>query len=173
MKLLKPRLSLTLVVLAAAWVLAGCGQFRHEHAWRDEGPQVFDMQPGHAGKSAVVAPKPPQIMATGYAVVSVQNHRNPAQQRLLAMRASKLEAYRMLTEQVYGQQLDANTTVADMTLTSDGFRARVEGVIFGAELISITPRGDDLYETTLALDRGVVNELRALYLAQLAARAPR
>ena len=60
-----------------------------------------------------------------------------------------------------------------MTLTSDGFRARVEGVIFGAELISITPRGDDLYETTLALDRRVVDELRALYLAQLAAREPR
>ena len=84
MKLLKPRLSLTLVVLAAAWVLAGCGQFRHEHAWRDEGPQVVDVRPAQAGKSSVLAPKPPQIMATGYAVVSVQNHRNPAQQRLLA-----------------------------------------------------------------------------------------
>ena len=122
---------------------------------------------------APVVERQPRLMATGYAVVSVQNHRNPSQQRLLAMRASKLEAYRALTEQVYGQQLDANTTVADMTLTSDGFRARVEGVIFGAELISITPRGDDLYETTLALERSVVDELRALYLAQLAARAPR
>ena len=126
-----------------------------------------------ATASPPVVERQPRLMATGYAVVSVQNHRNPSQQRLLAMRASKLEAYRALTEQVYGQQLDANTTVADMTLTSDGFRARVEGVIFGAELISITPRGDDLYETTLALDRRVVDELRALYLAQLAARAPR
>ncbi|MFN5811085.1 MAG: hypothetical protein ACK44R_07880, partial [Burkholderiales bacterium] len=45
------------------------------------------------------------MVATGYAVISIQNHKNPAQQRLLAIRASKLDAYRALTEQVYGQQL--------------------------------------------------------------------
>ncbi|MDV7393269.1 hypothetical protein RZS08_17990, partial [Arthrospira platensis SPKY1] len=73
-------------------------------------------------------------------------------------------------EQVYGQYLDANTTVADMVVMSDTFRSRVEGVIYGAVLVSITPVGDDTYETTLSLDRGVVEELRALYLNQLAAR---
>jgi outer membrane protein FlgP len=110
------------------------------------------------------------LMATGYAVISIQNHRNPAQQRLLAIRASKLDAYRALTEQVYGQQLDANTTVADMTVMSDTFRARVEGVIYGAVLVSITPVGDDTYETTLSLDRRVVEELRSLYVAHLNSR---
>jgi len=107
------------------------------------------------------------LVATGYAVISIQNHRNPAQQRLLAIRASKLDAYRALTEQVYGQQLDASTTVADMTVMSDTFRARVEGVIYGAVLVSITPVGDDTYETTMSLDRHVVNDLRALYIAHL------
>jgi hypothetical protein len=72
------------------------------------------------------------LTATGYAVVSVQNHRNPAQQRLLAIRASKLDAFRSLTEQVYGQQMDANSTVADMVVTNDTFRTKVEGVIYGA-----------------------------------------
>jgi hypothetical protein len=103
-------------------------------------------------------------------VISIQNHRNPSQQRLLAIRASKLDAYRSLTEQVYGQQLDANTTVADMTVQSDTFRARVEGVIYGATLVSITPVGEDTYETTLSLDASVVRDLRALYLTQIAAR---
>jgi len=107
------------------------------------------------------------LVATGYSVISIQNHRNPAQQRLLAIRASKLDAYRALTEQVYGQQLDASTTVADMTVMSDTFRARVEGVIYGAVLVSITPVGDDTYETTMSLDRNVVNDLRALYVAHL------
>ena len=110
------------------------------------------------------------LVATGYAVISIQNHRNPAQQRLLAIRASKLDAYRALTEQVYGQQLDASTTVADMTVMSDTFRARVEGVIYGAVLVSITPVGDDTYETTMSLDRHVVNDLRALYIASLSSR---
>ena len=110
------------------------------------------------------------LVATGYAVVSVQNHKNPAQQRLLAIRASKLDAYRSLTEQVYGQQLDATTTVADMTVMSDTFRAKVEGVIYGAVLVSIAPVGEDTYETTLSLDQHVVRDLRSLYLNQLAAR---
>jgi hypothetical protein len=107
------------------------------------------------------------LVATGYAVISIQNHRNASQQRLLAIRASKLDAYRALTEQVYGQQLDASTTVADMTVMSDTFRARVEGVIYGAVLVSITPVGDDTYETTLSLDRNLVSDLRALYIASL------
>lgn len=110
------------------------------------------------------------IRATGYAVISTQAHKNPAQQRLMAIRASKLDAYRALTEQVYGQQLDATTTVAEMMITSDTFRTRVQGIIYGAVLESITPIGDDTYETTLSLDGRVVNDLRVLYLAQLAAR---
>ena len=108
--------------------------------------------------------------ATGYAVVSVQGHRNPAQQRLLAIRAAKLDAYRSLTEQVYGLNLDATTTVADMMVQNDSFRTRVEGVIYGAKLVSITPTGDDTYETTLSLDKAVVQDLRMLYLGQVAGR---
>jgi len=127
-------------------------------------------------ESNLVAPlveKRETITATGYAVVSVQSHRNQAQQRLMAIRASKLDAYRSLTEQVYGQQLDASATVADMVLTSDTFRTRVEGVIYGATLVSITPVGDDTYETTLSLDRNAVQDLRMLYLTQVATRSNR
>jgi hypothetical protein len=111
------------------------------------------------------------LTATGYAVISVQNHRNPAQQRLLAIRAAKLDAYRALTEQVYGLKVEANATVADMVVQNDTFRSRVEGVIFGATLVSITPAGDDTYEVTLTLDRPVVQDLRALYLSQMIAKA--
>lgn len=127
-----------------------------------------------AEKANMLAPlveKRETLTATGYAVVTVQNHRNPAQQRLMAIRASKLDAYRALTEQVYGQQIDASSTVADMTVTSDSFRAKVEGVIYGATLVSITPVGEDTYETTLSLDKSVVQDLRTLYLGQITARS--
>ncbi len=123
--------------------------------------------------SSMIAPmveKRDTITATGYAVISVQNHRLPAQQRLMAIRASKLDAYRSLTEQVFGQHLDASTTVADMVVMNDSFRTRVEGVVYGAVLVSITPVGEDSYETTLSLDRQVVADLRTLYLGQLAAK---
>jgi len=111
------------------------------------------------------------LTATGYAVISVQNHRSPAQQRLLAIRAAKLDAYRALTEQVYGLKVEANATVADMVVQNDTFRSRVEGVIFGATLVSITPAGDDTYEVTLTLDRPVVQDLRSLYLSHMIAKA--
>ncbi len=124
-----------------------------------------------AALNAPLVEKRETLSATGYAVISVQAHRNPAQQRLMAIRASKLDAYRSLTEQVYGQQLDATTTVADMMVQNDTFRARVEGVIYGAVLVSITPAGEDTYETTLSLDKAVVRDLRALYLNQVVARA--
>jgi hypothetical protein len=130
-------------------------------------------QPNAVTTASMITPlveKRETLVATGYAVISIQNHKNPAQQRLLAIRASKLDAYRSLTEQVYGQQLDATTTVADMTVMSDTFRAKVEGVIYGAVLVSIAPVGDDTYETTLSLDQHVVRDLRSLYLNQLAAR---
>ncbi len=132
-----------------------------------------DKMAAPAAPTSMISPlveKRETLVATGYAVISVQNHKNPAQQRLLAIRASKLDAYRSLTEQVYGQQLDASTTVADMTVMSDTFRAKVEGVIYGATMVSITPVGEDTYETTMSLDQHVVRDLRALYLGQMAAR---
>jgi hypothetical protein len=164
-----PSRSLTAALLTTL-ALAGCHAIPLKIASLDATPP------------ATVAPTPPTSMitplvekretlvATGYAVISVQNHKNPAQQRLLAIRASKLDAYRSLTEQVYGQQLDATTTVADMTVMSDTFRAKVEGVIYGATTVSITPVGEDTYETTMSLDQYVVRDLRALYLGQMASR---
>ena len=111
------------------------------------------------------------LTATGYAVISVQNSKTPAQQRLMAIRAAKLDAYRSLAEQVYGLRLDATATVADMVVQNDTFRSKVEGVIYGATLVSITPSGDDTYETTLTLDKSTVQDLRMLYLTQLTAKS--
>ena len=136
----------------------------------DAAPPVATSKEEPVSMITPMAERNATIRATGYAVISTQNHRNPAQQRLMAIRASKLDAYRALTEQVYGQQLDATTTVAEMMITSDTFRTRVQGIIYGAVLESITPIGDDTYETTMSLDGRVVNDLRVLYLHQLAAR---
>ena len=108
-----------------------------------------------------------KIYADGYAAISVQKADTLAQQVILAVKASKLDAYKGLAEQVYGQYLDANTTVCEMIVQSDTFRAKVQGVIYGAKLVSITPVGDDTYETTLSLSNSVVDDLRKLYLASM------
>ncbi len=163
-----------LACVLATGLLAGCASVKLPPAEAAAAPAAATpAAPADSAASSMIAPmveKRDTITATGYAVVSVQNHRLPAQQRLMAIRASKLDAYRALTEQVFGQHLDATTTVADMVVMNDTFRTRVEGVVYGAVLVSITPVGEDTYETTLSLDRQVVNDLRALYLGQLAAR---
>ena len=158
------------LLISSALVLAGC-QVIPLAAHEPAAPAAAKTNAAaQAGLLAPMVERRETLTGTGYAVISVQNHRTAAQQRLMAIRASRLDAYRSLAEQVYGQYLDANTTVADMVVMSDTFRSRVEGVIYGAVLVSITPVGDDTYETTMSLDRGVVEELRALYLNQLAAR---
>jgi len=158
--------------LLTAWLLTGCHAIPLTLVDKDKTAAPVVATPAAAPASMItpLIEKRETLVATGYAVVSIQNHKNPAQQRLLAIRASKLDAYRSLTEQVYGQQLDATTTVADMTIMSDTFRAKVEGVVYGAVLVSITPVGDDTYETTLSLDQHVVRDLRTLYLGQMAAK---
>ena len=126
--------------------------------------------PTTAQMIAPLVEKRETITATGYAVITVQNSKNASQQRLMAIRASKLDAYRNLTEQVFGQQVDASSTVADMVVLNDTFRTKVEGIIYGAQLVSITPVGEDTYETTLSLDKTVVQDLRLLFLGQAVAK---
>ncbi len=128
---------------------------------------AVNMQDYNAALVQSVLDRNNNIIATGYAVISVQKAYTPAQQRILSIKASKLDAYKVLMEQVYGQYLDANTTVSEMIVQSDTFRAKVQGVIYGAKLVSITPVGDDTYETTLSLSNSVVDDLRKLYLASM------
>jgi len=155
--------SLTLCLALGVTALTGCKSI-------NLAMPTSSAKDANTALSAPLVEKRETITGTGYAVVAVQNHKNPAQQRLMAIRASKLDAYRNLTEQVYGQQLDATSTVADMVVTNDTFRAKVEGVIYGARLVSITPVGEDTYETTLSLDRDVVQDLRIMFMGQMAAR---
>jgi len=166
---LKLALSLSVALLCACQALPTLSGFNAAPASATTGTATSNVEIPMA--SLPLVERRESLTATGYAVISVQNHRLPAQQRLLAIRAAKLDAYRSLTEQVYGLRMDATATVADMVVQNDTFRSRVEGVIYGATLVSITPSGDDTYETTLSLDKATVQDLRMLYLGQLAAKS--
>ena len=103
------------------------------------------------------------IEATGYSVIQSHSGSEP-QQRLMAIKAARLDAFRQLAEVVYGTYIDSNTTISDLTIQDDVYRARVEGVIYGAELVKIEPISNDTYAVTLGLPRAMVNDLRLLYL---------
>ena len=103
------------------------------------------------------------IEATGYSVIQSHSGSEP-QQRLMAIKAARLDAFRQLAEVVYGTYIDSNTTISDLTIEDDVFRARVEGVIYGAEVIKIEPISADTYAATLGLPRPMVEDLRLLYM---------
>ena len=92
----------------------------------------------------------------GYAVVSSQPGRTQAQKRLMAIRSARMSAMRELAEQIHGIQVDSNTTVIDLMVQNDTFRAIVKGVIRGAKTVRINPTGKDTYETVLEIDRDMM-----------------
>jgi hypothetical protein len=74
------------------------------------------------------------------------------QRRLLAMRASKLDGYRSLAEQIYGIRINGNTSVSGMMARNDHFRAYVDAYLRGAKVVSITPMADGNYETLIEIE---------------------
>lgn len=102
------------------------------------------------------------LIATGYADIDAQLG-NAEQKRILAIRASKVDAYRSLSEQIYGLYIDSSTTLGDLVVQSDIVSTRVQGIIYGAKVESIRPLSDTTYEVTLSLSSSIVQNLKNLY----------
>jgi len=90
-----------------------------------------------------------RISAVGYGTESLYEAYTPGQRRLMAIRASKLDAYRSLAEQINGVKIEGNTTVGAMAVKSDSFRAKVNAMVRGARVTSVTPMADNNYETVI------------------------
>ena len=159
MKIKKKALSAALLLFLSNMVLSSAVFADHRASHKNVRPSASS-----GGSVRAMVEDQYTMTATGYAVIAVQRHSNPAQQRLMAIRAGKMDAYRSLAAQVYGQHVNSTTTLGDLIVGSDVFRARIEGVIYGAELVSIETVGDDTYAVTLSLNPRVVNDLRKLYL---------
>jgi hypothetical protein len=94
----------------------------------------------------------PVITAVGYAPVAAQPGNNLSSKSLKAIKASKLDAYRELAEQVFGQKIDGKQHLSNLVLTDTKLRSSVEGVIRGAQVVKSYPVGEDTYATELKLD---------------------
>jgi len=91
------------------------------------------------------------LMAVGYASISEQKGRSVEEQQVRAMRASKVDAYRELAEQVYGLRISARSDLEDTRLGTELTTGSVDGVIRGAEVVRSYAVGDN-YVTELSLD---------------------
>lgn len=93
-----------------------------------------------------------KLTAVGYGASSSFEGYSLGQKRLMAMRASKLDAYRTLVEQIYGVRVVGNSTVSAMVAQNDSFRVYVDAFVRGSRVLSVTPMADGNYETVLEID---------------------
>ena len=100
----------------------------------------------------------PILHATGYAQISRQRGPTATDRTLQAMRASKVEAYRELAEQVYGVYIKASSRQRSGKESSDQVTAQVDGVLQGARVIRQYPLAD-AYVTEVELDTQVLYDL--------------
>ncbi|EEX93003.1 hypothetical protein VIOR3934_18410 [Vibrio orientalis CIP 102891 = ATCC 33934] len=99
------------------------------------------------------------LTAVGYASISEQKGRNEDEKQVRAMRASKIDAYRELAEQVYGMRVSGRADLKDQRLGTELTSGAVDGVIRGAEVVRSYKVGDS-YVTELRLDIEKMNKLR-------------
>lgn len=133
------KVAVTLVVVG----LTGCSSMFDKHVeWQTVEPETF-----------------PVISAVGYAPISAQRGGDKASKMLMALKASKLDAYRELTEQVYGQKVDGGQSLSSLVIQNTHLDSTVQGVIRGARVIKSYPVGNDTYATELELDFKLVNDI--------------
>jgi len=106
-------------------------------------------EPEH--KASNITYEPILIRVSGYGTYEKEKDRLSERKRLMAMRASRLDAYRALAERVYGTSILGSSTVKDFVLQDDGYRTMVDSVIRGAKVITVTEHKGGTYETVVEL----------------------
>lgn len=99
------------------------------------------------------------LTAVGYASIGDQKGRNEAEKQVRAMRASKIDAYRELAEQVYGMRVSGRADLTDQRLGKEATSGEVDGIIRGAEVVRSYKVGDS-YVTELRLNIEKMNKFR-------------
>jgi len=89
--------------------------------------------------------------AVGSATTVVYKDYPPPQQRLLAIRAARLDAYRNLAEALYGLRIRGGTDMTNAKVEIDRSRSYVDALVRGARVKSITPKPDGIYEVEVEL----------------------
>ncbi|WP_231870852.1 LPP20 family lipoprotein [Marinomonas aquimarina] len=97
-------------------------------------------------------PRDPIIVnATGYSAPVTNKALSKAQARLMSLRGSKLDAYRNLSERVYGISLDGSSSLSNMMAQHDDLRTYVNAYLVGAKVISQRELEDGTFETVVEL----------------------
>ncbi|MFO8141075.1 MAG: LPP20 family lipoprotein [Marinobacter sp.] len=96
--------------------------------------------------------EPITVRVSGFGTYeNVREGRLDARKRLMARRASQLDAYRNLAERVYGTVIYGSSTVNDFVVHNDTFRTYVDSYIRGARMVAVNEHNDGVVETVMEL----------------------
>lgn len=130
-------------LIAATLALSGCSMLYDKHVeWEYVEPDNY-----------------PVLTAVGYAPIDEQSGASASMKMLQAVKASKMDAYRELAEQVYGHRVNAEQSLENMLLENEQLQSSVQGVIRGAKVIRTYAVGDNTYATELELDMQKVYDI--------------
>jgi len=126
-----------LAILCGLLMLGACAPVGH---YRSK-----DAQHSHADEAEEVV-----IRASGYGTYSSAQAIS-AKDRLLARRASRLDAYRALAEQVNGIVIFGDSQVRDFAMNSDRFQTMIDTHLRGARVVAVRENVDGVIETVMEM----------------------
>ncbi|WP_413701495.1 LPP20 family lipoprotein [Psychromonas sp. KJ10-10] len=98
--------------------------------------------------------------SVGYAPIEAQPGNSFDMKVLNAIKASKLEAYKEMAEQVFGVLIAADGSIDGSVLGNNSIEAKVKGLVKGAKVMKSYHEGD-VYITELELDMKTLPFLQA------------
>jgi len=110
-----------------------------------------------------------KVGAIGYGAPP-KNYYPTGQRRLMTIRASKVDAYRALTEVVGGLHVWGSTAIEDMVLEKDRYRTFIDTYIRGARIVSVAEKKDGTYESVIemSIDRRFLSQIMSFIDPMLA-----
>jgi hypothetical protein len=99
----------------------------------------------------VVKQEPIIVTATGYAAMMSSKRLTQSQARIMTMRSSMLDAYRNLSERVYGLKIDGASSLSNMVMQNDELRTYVDAYLVGAKVVSQREHEDGTFETVVEM----------------------
>lgn len=142
-------------LLCSASLLTSCSSMMMEEDSITEEPEAF-FQPVEQNVDPIA---PMVLRVMGYGAMDDRSKLSKSRKRLMAIRASKLDAYRAMAERVYGTAIQGSTTVRDLVVQNDRFRSYVDTYVHGARVVSSDVMPDGSVETILemVIDQGFRN----------------
>ncbi|TYL48716.1 LPP20 family lipoprotein [Marinomonas sp. IMCC 4694] len=99
----------------------------------------------------IIKQEPILVTATGYAAAMTNKRLSASQARILSLRSSMLDAYRNLSERVYGLKIDGSSSLSNMVMQNDELRTYVDAYLVGAKVVSQREHEDGTFETVVEM----------------------